>query len=75
VEQDWIGRRLVIGTASLDCVGTTPRCGAITRAQADFDADTGLLRTVVREADQNVGVYGETGVAGRVRVGDAVLLE
>ncbi|MFW5454346.1 MOSC domain-containing protein [Thioalkalivibrio sulfidiphilus] len=75
VEQDWIGRRLRIGNVSLECVGTTPRCGAITRAQADFDADTAILRTVVREADQNVGVYGEARLAGRVRVGDEVLLD
>jgi uncharacterized protein YcbX len=73
-EQDWVGRRLVIGGAAMDCVGTTPRCGAITRPQRDFAADTGILRTVVKEAQQNVGVYGETVMSGTVRVGDTVCL-
>ena len=75
VEQAWIGRRIVIGGATMDCVGATPRCGAVTRAQAGLAADTGLLRTVVREADQNVGVYGVSVTAGAVRVGDAVYID
>lgn len=73
-EQAWIGRRLKLGAVEIDCVGTTPRCGAITRAQADFGADTSVLRTVVREAAQNVGVYGTTATPGEVRVGDEVFV-
>ena len=75
VEQDWIGKRLVIGSATLDCAGTTPRCGAITRAQRSLPADTQALRTVVQYADQNVGVYGSPVQAGHLRVGDAVYLQ
>jgi len=75
VEQAWIGRRIVIGSATVDCVGATPRCGAVTRAQAGLATDTSLLRTVVREADQNVGVYGISAAAGTVRVGDAVFID
>ncbi|MFN2381967.1 MAG: MOSC domain-containing protein [Guyparkeria sp.] len=75
LEQDWVGKRLVIGGAAMDCVDTTPRCGAITRPQRDFAADTGILRTVVNEADQNVGVYGETVTSGVVNVGDTVWLD
>lgn len=74
VEQAWLGRRLRLGAVDIDCVGTTPRCGAITRAQADFGADTTVLRTVVREAAQNVGVYGMTAAQGEVRVGDEVFV-
>ena len=75
VEQDWIGKRLVIGSATLDCAGTTPRCGAITRAQCSLPADKLALRTVVQHADQNVGVYGSPVQAGDMRVGDAVYLQ
>jgi len=71
-EQAWIGRRLVIGAAHLDCVSTTPRCGAVTRAQAGLVADSTLLRTIVREADQNVGVYATTQAPGVVHEGDGV---
>lgn len=74
LEQDWVGRRLVIGGLEMDCVAPTPRCGAITRSQRDFAADTEILRTVVNEADQNVGVYGETVTSGVVSVGDTVRL-
>lgn len=75
VEQDWVGKSLRLGAAAIDCNGTTPRCGAITRAQRDFAADKSLLRTVVKEADQNVGVYGAITHVGEVCVGDAVYLD
>lgn len=74
VEQAWLGRQLLVGDATIGCVGTTPRCGAITRAQAELGADTGMLRTVVAAAEQNAGIYGESVVAGEVRVGDVVRL-
>lgn len=72
LEQGWIGKQIVLGKATIDCVSTTPRCGAITRAQREFAADKAVLRTVVRDADQNVGVYGTTIINGDLRVGDAV---
>ncbi len=74
VEQAWVGGKLQLGDAIIDCVSTTPRCGAITRAQRDFGADTALLRTVVREADQNVGIYGSVTNPGELRTGDAIYL-
>lgn len=74
VEQTWIGRRLRFGAVEIDCVGTTPRCGAITRAQHGLTADASMLRTVVRDAAQNVGVYGSTATPGEVRTGDEVIL-
>jgi len=74
VEQGWLGKRLTIGEAEIDCAATTPRCGAITRAQPQLAADTTILRTVVQRADQNVGVYGQIVAAGEVRVGDPVYL-
>ncbi len=74
VEQAWIGQQIVIGDAALACVDTTPRCGAIARAQGELPMDKTILRTVVRHADQNLGVYGETAVGGDIRVGDPVYL-
>jgi len=73
-EQGWVGKRLTIGDALIDCAGATPRCGAITRAQAQFEADKSVLRTVVNQADQIVGVYGLIQGSGQIRVGDAVHL-
>lgn len=72
VEQGWVGKAVTIGGARMDCAAATPRCGAVTRAQPAFPADKTVLRTVVKEADQNVGVYGLVAGAGTVRVGDPV---
>ncbi|HVY06838.1 MAG TPA: MOSC N-terminal beta barrel domain-containing protein [Burkholderiales bacterium] len=72
VEQGWVGKRLSIGGAAFDCAGATPRCGAITRAQPGVVGDKSVLRTVVKEADQNVGVYGLVTATGEVKVGDPV---
>lgn len=75
VEQAWVGRQLRIGDAALDCTSTTPRCGAITRAQASLPADKSVLRTVVQHADQNAGVYGAITSGGDIRVGDPVYVQ
>lgn len=72
VEQSWIGRRLIVGALEIECVSTTPRCGAITRAQGGLPFDAKLLRTVVHAADQNVGIYGVATQAKTVRAGDGV---
>ena len=41
---------------------------------ADLPRDPGLMRTVVREADQNVGIYATVAQPGEIRVGDPVEL-
>ncbi len=74
VEQAWVGKKLLLGDATVDCAGATPRCGAITRAQPDLAFDKTVLRTVVKEADQNVGVYGLISGSTIVKVGDPVYL-
>jgi hypothetical protein len=72
LEQAWIGKQLALGDATVDCTDTTPRCGAVTRAQRDFAADKAILRTIVKDADQNVGVYGAVVNSGGLRIGDDV---
>jgi MOSC domain-containing protein YiiM len=44
----------------------------ITHAFDDLPQDPGLMRTVVREANQSVGVYARVETPGRIAVGDAV---
>ena len=72
LEQEWVGKTITLGATVIDCPSTTPRCGAITRAQANLPADKSMLRTVIKAADQNVGIYGVTVTAGELRVGDPV---
>jgi uncharacterized protein YcbX len=74
VEQGWIDKRLRVGEAELEIALTCPRCVMITHAFADLPKDPGLMRTVVREANQNVGVYVRVARPGRIAVGDSVEL-
>jgi uncharacterized protein YcbX len=74
VEQDWIGKRVRVGRAELEITLACPRCVMITLPFADLPRDPGLMRTVVREANQNVGVYARVSRPGGVAVGDAVEL-
>jgi uncharacterized protein YcbX len=70
----WCGRRMEIGEAVVRCEMPTVRCSMTTHAQDGLPKDPSVLRTIVREADQNAGVYMTVERAGRVAIGDAVVL-
>jgi hypothetical protein len=72
VEIDWVGKRVRIGAAELSIAMGCARCVMITHGFDDLPQDTGLMRTVVREANQCVGVYARVERPGRVAVGDSV---
>ncbi len=72
IEQGWIGQTLQIGEATLQISAPTPRCGMTTRPQGNLPFDKTILRTIVRDADQNLGVGAHVKVAGRIRAGDLV---
>jgi uncharacterized protein len=46
----------------------------VTRPQAELGEDRQVLRTIVRHANQNVGVYANVRVTGSVRAGDTATL-
>jgi uncharacterized protein YcbX len=73
-ENAWTGKQLRIGGATIDVLGPCPRCVMITHGFGAIPQDTGLMRTVVKEADQNVGAYAKIANPGDVRVGDTVEL-
>lgn len=75
VEQGWVGKSMKIANTDIDCTATAPRCGAITRAQHDLKFDKSMLRTVIKEADQNLGIYGNITHQGILTVGDTVYIE
>lgn len=74
VEQAWLGRRLKLGSAQVDCGDTAPRCGAVTRQQSMIGEDKGILRRIVKDADQNLGIYADIVTAGEISVGDEVYM-
>lgn len=73
-ELAWVGRRAAIGGATIEFVTPCPRCVMITRAVQELPADRSIMRTVVREAEQNLGVYATVVEAGSVAEGDVLHL-
>ena len=74
-EFDWVGRGARLGSASIEFGAPCPRCVMITREIDDATpADRAVLRHVVRDLDQNVGIYATVSAPGAVAVGDRVEL-
>lgn len=72
----WVGKHLRIGEVVLRVVEACPRCVMVTREVGpDLPDDRAVLRHVVRDLDQNVGVYAEVVVPGVVRAGDQVVVD
>lgn len=70
-EFDWTGRRATIGTATIVFGAPCPRCVMVTREIDDaIPTDRAVLRHIVRDLDQNLGVYATIATPGTVRVGD-----
>ena len=74
VESNWGGRHLRVGGLRLKCEMPAPRCSMTIQAQAGLSKDPRVLRTIVREAGQNLGLYASVESEGRVSVGDEVIL-
>jgi uncharacterized protein YcbX len=71
-EPGWVGRTLRIGAVELRCEIPTVRCGMTTHAQGDLPKDPSVLRSIVKDADQNIGIYARVTKAGKISEGDAV---
>jgi MOSC domain-containing protein len=74
VESEWNGRRLRLGDVELLCAIPTVRCGMTTHAQKDLPKDPSVLRSIVKDADQNLGSYANVIKTGEVKLGDQVEL-
>lgn len=73
-EFDWSGRRATIGDATVEFVAPCPRCVMVTREiDAALPADRAVLRHIVRDLDQNLGVYATVVVPGAIRAGDPMV--
>jgi len=73
-EFEWSGRRFAIGTAVIEVKNDCPRCASLTKPiAADVPADRAILRHVVRDLGQAVGVYCTVVQPGDVSVGDELV--
>lgn len=74
LESDWAGKILRIGSAEVKCEIPCVRCGMTTNAQNGLPKDNSVLRTIVKDAEQNLGVYASVVSCGQVSEGDRVEL-
>jgi uncharacterized protein YcbX len=74
IEAGWVGREIRVGSATLRGDLRTMRCSMVAQAQPDLPKDPAVLRAVVRDADQCLGLYASVTTPGGVAVGDAVML-
>jgi uncharacterized protein len=72
IERRWTGQRLRIGRATVKGEIPTMRCAMPMHAQSGLPRDASVLRTVVRDADQCLGLYASVVEAGSVALGDTV---
>lgn len=73
VEFSWKAKRAQMGTAVVEFLDPCPRCVMVTQPVNDnIGQDRDILRHIVRDLDQNLGVYARIVTPGVVNVGDAV---
>ena len=72
VDSEWSGQRIRLGNVELRCEIPCVRCGMTIQAQANFPKDPSILRTIVKDADQNLGAYANVINPGEIRIGDVV---
>jgi len=74
-EFSWTGRTAVIGDggARVEFLRPCPRCVMTTREVfGGIPVDRAVLRHIVRDLDQNLGVYARIISPGTIRTGDAL---
>jgi uncharacterized protein YcbX len=69
----WKGHKGQLGSAIVEFLDPCPRCVMITRRiNESIPEDRAILRHVVRDLDQAVGVYARIVTPGTVSVGDTL---
>lgn len=72
-EFSWKGRTGQLGSAVVEFLDPCPRCVMITRrVTEDIPEDRAIMRHVVRELNQAVGVYARIVTPGKVSLGDTL---
>ncbi|MGI8845416.1 MAG: MOSC domain-containing protein [Thermoleophilaceae bacterium] len=73
-EDGWVGSELAIGGMSMRVDRRNERCVIVTVDPETGERDPAVLRSIARERDARLGVYGTTVQPGRVALGDPVSL-
>ncbi len=75
VEAEWSGRTIRIGATRIKLEMPCVRCVIPTLDQPNLRKDPSVLRTIVRDAAQNLGAYATIATGGTIALGDKVELE
>ena len=73
VERHWVGRTVQIGGFAIRGEMPTIRCAMTMHAQKELPSDPLVLRAIVRDADQCLGLYASGVASGTISVGDPVV--
>ncbi|MGO4546089.1 MOSC domain-containing protein [Paenibacillus sp. 2TAB23] len=73
-EEEWIGKRLSIGSAELQIDKYCDRCSMVTLDPDSLERDASLLRKINEEMNLNFGVYASVQKTGVIQAGDQVRL-
>jgi uncharacterized protein YcbX len=75
IEQPWLGHLIQASSgAVLEGTENCARCALTTRAQGELPSDPKILHTVMLENNTNAGIYAKVSQAGRVALGDSVVV-
>jgi uncharacterized protein YcbX len=74
LEEEWVGRRLQLGSALLEVTMASPRCVMVDAKTADLEAQPGNLKTLGLLNSARLGVVAAVVTGGRVRVGDLLVV-
>ena len=72
VEEELIGNDVTIGEVGMRVTKSCSRCVMTTLEQPDLPRDRGILKTIARQNDNNLGVRAFVSAGGRVRLGDSL---
>lgn len=74
-EDGWVGRVLRIGGMRMRVDKRDGRCVMVNIDPRSVESNPAVLKTIARERDSKLGVYGSTVEPGVIAVGDAVVIE
>ncbi len=75
VEEEWFGKRIKIGSqVEIEIKRHCERCMIITVDPENAKRDPSLLKTVVKERNNNFGIYASVIKTGEINIGDEVIL-
>ena len=73
-ERDWPGKTLRIGGTEIQIEMDCPRCVMTTHGFGSLPEDPGIMRSLVKHAGGDLGVYASVRTPGTIRIGDGVEL-